>query len=213
MKNLFITLAILFPFFAQAQFQFGVTSSYNLAASNSAEYLAPLNKQYAYRIKFEGHSSTKTFGLAARATFDNIFAAVEVAFRETKYQMTVEDFNEGTIMPSGGTGFTETTSAYHIPVSAGVKFGSMTFALGPYFNYAIDSDSPIEENTDILDRERKVSAGFHFDLGYNIGSHVSLFARYEKAFADVGNLHYFNGKKTKLESGLNYLSIGASLYL
>jgi|GEM_PF-5039886 len=138
MKNLFITLAILFPFFAQAQFQFGVTSSYNLAASNSAEYLAPLNKQYAYRIKFEGHSSTKTFGLAARATFDNIFAAVEVAFRETKYQMTVEDFNEGTIMPSGGTGFTETTSAYHIPVKKIMIYKDQVVDYFPCFR--IDAD-------------------------------------------------------------------------
>jgi len=213
MKNLIIIIAIFFPFFAQAQFQFGITSSYNVAASSSAEYMAPLNKQYAYRIKFEGHSSTKTLGLAARATFDNIFAAVEVTFRETKYEMLVEDFSEGSIMPRGGSKFTETTSAYHIPVSAGVKYGSMTFALGPYFNYAVDSTKPIEESTDILDKERKLSAGFHFDLGYNIGSHFTLFARYEKAFADVGNLHYFNGKKTKLESNLNYLSIGGSIYL
>ena len=213
MKNLIITLAIIFPFFAQAQFQFGVTSSYNIAVSNSTEYLAPLNKQYAYRIKYEGHSNTRTIGLAARATFDNIYAAVEVTFSETKYQMLVEDFNEGTIMPRGGSRFTETTSAYHIPVSAGVNFGSMTIALGPYFNYALDSDSPIAESTDIVDAERKLSTGFHFDLGYNIGRHFTLFARYEKAFADVGNLHYFNGKKTKLESTMNYLSIGGSIYL
>lgn len=213
MKNLLITLAILFPLFAQAQFQFGVTSSYNLAVSNSAEYMAPLNKQYAYRINFEGHSNTKTFGLAARATFDNIFAAVEVTFRETKYQMVIEDFKEGTIMPRGGSRFTETTSAYHIPVSAGINLGSMSVALGPYFNYTIDSDSPIQESTDIVDNERKISAGFHFDLGYNLCRHVTLFARYEKAFADIGNLHYFNGKMTKLESNLNYLSLGASLYL
>lgn len=213
MKNLFITLAIIFPFFAQAQFQFGVTSSYNLAVSSATEYLAPFNHQYAYKIKFEGHSSTKTLGLAARATFNNIYAAVEVSYRETKYQMLVEDFNEGTVMPRGGRQFTETTSAYHIPVSAGYNFGSMTVALGPYFNYALDSDSPIEENTDILDKERTLSAGFHFDLGFNIGRHVTLFARYEKAFADVGNLHYFNGKKTKLEANMNFLSIGGSLYL
>ncbi len=213
MKNLLITLAIIFPFFVQAQFQFGVTSSYNLAVSNSQEYMAPLNKQYAYRIQFEGHSSTKTFGLAARATFDNIYAAVEVTFRETEYQMLVQDFREGSIMPRNGSRFTETTSAYHIPVSAGFNYKSMTFALGPYFNYVIDSNQPIEESTDIVDRERKLSAGFHFDLGYNIGKHFTLFARYEKAFADVGNLHYFNGKKTKLSSGLNYLSIGGSIYL
>ena len=54
MKNLLITLAILFPFFAQAQVQFGVTSSYNVAVSNSTEYMAPLNKQYAYKIKLKG---------------------------------------------------------------------------------------------------------------------------------------------------------------
>lgn len=213
MKNLLITLAIIFPFFVQAQFQFGVTSSYNLAVSNSQEYLAPLNKQYAYKIQFEGHSSTKTFGLAARATFDNIYAAVEVTFRETKYQMLVQDFREGSIMPRNGSRFTESTSAYHIPVSAGFNFGSMSVALGPYFNYAIDRNQPIEESTDILDKERKLSAGFHFDLGYNIGKHFTLFARYEKAFADVGNLHYFNGKRTKLESSLNYLSIGGSIFL
>ena len=213
MKNLFISLAILFPFFAQAQFQFGVTSSYNVAVSSSTEYLAPQNKQYAYRIKFEGHSSTKSLGLTTRATFDNIYAAVEVVFRNTKYHVVVEDFKEGTIMPRGGSRFTETTSAYHIPVSAGVNFGSMTVALGPYFNYTLDSDSPIAESTDILDKERKLSAGFHFDFGYNIGNHFTLFARYEKAFADVGNLHYFNGKKTKLERNMNYLSIGGSIYL
>lgn len=213
MKNLFLTLAIIFPFFIQAQFQFGVTSSYNLAVSNSQEYLAPLNKQYAYKIQFEGHSSTKTFGLAARATFDNIFAAVEVTFRETKYQMLIQDFTEGSIMPRTGSRFTETTSAYHIPVSAGFNFGSMSVALGPYFNYAIDSNQPVAESTEIVDRERKLSTGFHFDLGYNIGKHFTLFARYEKAFADVGNLHYFNGKKTKLESSLNFFSIGGSIFL
>lgn len=213
MKNLLITLAIIFPFMAQAQFQFGVTSSYNLAVSNATEYMAPLNHQYAYKIKFEGHSSTKTIGLAARATFDNIFTTVEVSYRSTKYQMLIVDFNEGTIMPSGGRRFTETTSAYHIPVSAGFNFGSMSVALGPYFNYALDSDSPIQENTDILDNERRLTSGFHFDLGYNIGNHVTLFARYEKAFADVGNFHYFNGKKTKLESNMNYLSIGGSIFL
>jgi len=213
MKNLFITLAFLFPFFAQAQFQFGVTSSYNLAVSNSVEYMAPLNKQYAYKIKYEGHSSTTTFGLAARAKFDNIYASVEVAYRATRYQMLIEDLSEGAIMPSGGSRFTETTRAYHIPVSAGVNFGSMTVALGPYFNYSIDSESPVQENTDIIDRERKLTAGFHFDLGYNLGSHITIFARYEKAFADIGNNHYFNSKKTKLDSSLNFLSIGASLYL
>ena len=213
MKNLFLTLAIIFPFFVQAQFQFGVTSSYNLAVSNSQEYLAPLNKQYAYRIQFEGHSSTKTFGLAARATFDNIYAAVEVTFRETKYQMLVQDFREGSIMPRSGSRFTETTSAYHIPISAGYNFGSMSIGLGPYFNYAIDSNQPIAESTEIVDRERQLSTGFHFDLGYNIGKHFTLFARYEKAFADIGNLHYFNGKKTKLESSLNFFSVGGSIYL
>ncbi len=213
MKNIFITLAILFPIFAQAQFQFGVTSSYNVAVSSSAEYLAPLNRQYAYKIRFEGHSNTRTVGVAARATFNNIFAAVEVTYRETKYQMLVEDFVEGTIMPRGGSRFTETTSGYHIPVSAGFKFNSLTVALGPYFNYALDSDAPVAEGTDIRDMERKLSTGFHFDLGYNIGKHFTLFARYEKAFADVGNLHYFNGKRTKLESSMNYLSIGGSIYL
>ena len=213
MKNLLITLAILFPFFAQAQFQFGLTSSYNIAVSSTTEYLAPLNNQYAYKINFLWHSSTNTIGLAARATFDNIYAAAEVTYRESKYQMQILDFNEGTIMPSGGRQFTETTSAYHIPVSAGVKFGALTVALGPYFNYSLDSDSPIADNTDILDRERKLSTGFHFDLGYNIGSHFSLFLRYEKSFDEIGNYHYFNGKKTKLQSSMNYLSIGGSIYL
>ena len=213
MKNLLIIIAIIFPYFAQAQFQFGLTSSYNVAVSNSAEYLAPLNKQYAYKIKFEGHSSTKTIGLAARATFDNIYAAVEVTYRETKYQMLVEDFDEGTIMPRGGSRFTETTGGYHIPVSAGFNFKSMSIALGPYFNYALDSTAPIEESTDIVDKERKLSAGFHFDLGYNIGNHFTLFVRYEKAFADVGNLHFFNSKKLKLDSSMNYLSVGGSIYL
>lgn len=196
-----------------SQFQIGFTGSYSQSLTKSSEYLAPRdNQSYAFKLKVVDQSNTRSLGLTSRYIYKNIFMTAGAEYRNSKYTLELETFTSES--PSQDIRqFTESSNQIYVPVSAGFIFNDFTFAVGPQFTFNIKDNSPLAEITDIVDQGRQFYSGFHFDTGYKFGKYVHAFARYEMSMQTVGDLHYYNGKATKLNSSLDFFTIGLNFYL
>lgn len=198
----------------QAQIKLGVTASYQLAAGKNCSYMAPMdNYRYAYKVDYLGHNNTNSFGLSLRKEFTKSYFNADFQYRKESYQLLIMDMTlpEST-RAQQKFNITERKQWLHMPITAGFKWRKLKFGLGPQFSMLLDQSNTTDESTAIESNERTWQTGFHFDLAVQFKFNTELWLRHETAFAEVGDAHYYNGKKLRLEAPLSYWSIGCHVF-
>lgn len=215
MLRITIFLAIIFSSInASAQIKMGLSASYQRANQSTCSHLVPKNKEsYAYQVDHLGYNDTYSIGLSLRKELKRSFLNVDLLFRKDKYKLMLTDLSASSDARTSSRHMNiEESSLLHMPITAGIKLGSLSIGLGPQFSYVLDSTKPTSEMSDIQDRERDWQTGFHFDIAVRTVFNTEFWLRHELSFTEVGESHFYNGRPLKLEAGKQYLSVGCYIY-
>ena len=212
MKKILILAAFLMISDAAfSQLRLGIIGSYGASVGRSETTLLGTDAgTKAYEVAFLEHKSQPSLGIGLYNDFGNLFFMAEGHYRNNAYRLRVKNYLN-IDEPMGY--IEETASTVHIPISGGVKFGSLKIGVGPIFNFQIDKTTNLTDTYDIQDRSRGLQMGFQGLVGFDLNKHFSVNLKYEHSFSRVGDDYRYRGKILPIKSKLDYLTFSVAMFL
>ncbi|MBK9256987.1 MAG: hypothetical protein IPM42_16010 [Saprospiraceae bacterium] len=194
-----------------AQLRLGVTGYYS--SVNFKEHvreLPTLNGLHAYNFSMASHSNQYSFGIGLFNNYGNLFLNAEALYRINKASYNVQSFMEGerTVRV-----IDESRNVLFVPVAAGVDLGMFRIGVGPTFEFILDETNHISQNSLLTRKRRNVHCGFQFTGGIDLNNHIMINLKYETEFNKTGDMYYFNGQNTRVQSRISRISVGIGIYI
>lgn len=208
-----ILLIILLAFTEQihAQLRLGVVASYGISSSRSQQtQLGTDQGRLAYEIAFLEHQSIPSVGLGFYYESGFLFFMSEAHYRKNAYTLRVKNYMN---IDERMNYLEETASTVHIPVTGGLKFGSVKVGVGPIFNFQIDRSKALVTAYEIQDRSRNLQMGFAGLIGLDLSKHFSINFKYEHSFSRIGDDYRYRGKTLPIHSKLDYITFNVAMFL
>jgi len=196
---------------AFSQLRLGIIGSYGVSVSRSqTTLLGDDDRRKAYEIAFLEHKSLPSIGLGFYQEVGNLFFMAEGHFRKNAYKLRVKNYTE---RDEPMNYIEETASTVHIPITGGLKFGSIKLGVGPIFNFQLDKTNLLTTQYEIKDRSRGLQMGFAGMIGLDLNKHFSVNLKYEHSFSRVGDDYRYRGKTLPINSKLNYITFSVAMFL
>lgn len=210
-NNILIVLALVVSQALSAQIDVGIIASHSIANSSSESVLlgTPEGRRAA-EVQFIDHESVTSIGVSLKTAFGPLFAETQLSYRKNSYRLNVQRFLNNDVPVDD---IEETSSAIHIPVSAGLKFGKVRIGGGPVFNLKLDKTSNQLEVAGIQDNKRDLKLGAAAGISIDLTNHFTIGARYERSFNTIGNEYRFGGTELELDSKLDFVTFTVGYFL
>ena len=195
-----------------SQLRLGVVGSYGISMSRSQSTMLGTDEgRRAYEVAFLEHQNIPSLGLGLYYDVGNLFFMTEGHYRKNAYTLRVKNYLN---IDEPMNYIEETASTVYIPVTGGLKFGSLKFGVGPIFNFQIDkTDHLTSSYVEISDRSRGLQMGFQGLVGLDLNNHFSVYLRYERSFSRIGDDYRYRGKMLPIESKLDYITFSVAMFL
>ncbi len=194
-----------------SQLRLGIVGSYGVAISRSqTTILGTEEGRRAYELAFLDHKSLPSIGIGLYQEVGNLFFLAEGHYRKNAYTLRVRNYLD---IDEPMDYIEETASTVHIPVTGGLKFGSLKLGVGPIFNFQIDKTNHLVTNYDIKDRSRELHMGFLGLIGFDLNKHFSINLKYEHSFSRIGDDYRYRGKILPIQSKLDYITFSVAMFL
>ena len=210
-KLLLFTAFMILSQFAFSQMRIGIIGTYGVSVGKSeSTILGTKEGRKAYEVAFLEHKNIPSIGIGFYNEFGNLFLLAEGHYRKNTYTLRVKNYKN---IDEPMNYIEESASTVHIPISGGLKFGTLKVGVGPIFNFQIDKSSDLAASTEIQERNRGLQMGFQGLVGFDLNKHFSVNLKYEHSFSRVGDDYRYNGKILPIKSKLDYLTFSVAMFL
>lgn len=197
-----------------SQIRIGATADYVISTSSeSTKELSNFDPFELIDMKYVSSESTVSYGLSLYNDLGLVWLRADFNYRKTTHNFITEsklfDFKR-----DGKTqNFTQSYSTIHIPVSSGVNLMNFIIGGGPILNYRLDNLSTQKDIESIVAKDKKLTSGFQFSIGYMLFDRFQINLKREYHFTDIGEDHSYNGVPVELKRSPHLASINLSVYL
>ena len=193
------------------QASFGVTfNNVHSKAIPNSRIFGTTNGSLGYEFGFMSENTNKAIGVSLYKTFTKLFLMTDVTYRDISTKYMVRDYLEE-VNPNVNY-ISESHKLIHVPVIAGINFKNIKVGAGSIFNIHIENDNALSKAYPFVNQGRKLDTGMTLFAGYKLFNRALIQVRYEKSFVRVGNHIYYNQQSTRIQSFMDNLTFGISIY-